>query len=98
MLQSHHFQSREELEATLHRFVWLYNQQLPQSALASKTHLQAMMDWHKLNPSLLKKQPYSRPGFDNYPPKVESVNFTVPLIYSASEMIIFSTSVDPAPR
>jgi len=25
MLQSHHFRSGEELEATLHRNVWLYN-------------------------------------------------------------------------
>ena len=64
VLQSHHFRSGEELEATLHRYVWLYNQQLPQSALASKTPLQAMKDWHKLNPSLFKKQPYYRPGCD----------------------------------
>ncbi|MBO6775109.1 MAG: transposase [Marinibacterium sp.] len=28
--QSHHFRSGEELEATLRRYVWLYNQQLPQ--------------------------------------------------------------------
>ena len=26
VLQSHHFRSGEELEATLHRYVWLYNQ------------------------------------------------------------------------
>ena len=37
VLQSHHFRSGEELDATLHRYVWLYNQQLPQSALGSKT-------------------------------------------------------------
>jgi hypothetical protein len=42
VLQSHHFRSGEELETTLHRYVWLYNQQLPQSALGSKTPLQAM--------------------------------------------------------
>ena len=42
VLQSHHFQSGKEIEATLHRYVWLYNQQLPQSALGSKTPLQAM--------------------------------------------------------
>jgi transposase InsO family protein len=30
VLQSHHFQSGEELETTLHRCVWLYNQRLPQ--------------------------------------------------------------------
>ena len=44
--------------------MWLYNQQLPQSALGSKTPLQAMKDWHKLKPELFKKQPYYRPGCD----------------------------------
>ena len=48
----------------LHRYVWLYNQQLPQSALGSKTPLQAMKDWHKLKPKLFKKQPYFLPGCD----------------------------------
>lgn len=55
VLQSHHFRSGEELETTLHRYVWLYNQQLPQSALGSKTPLKAMKDWHKLKPELFKK-------------------------------------------
>jgi hypothetical protein len=41
-----------------------YNQQLPQSALGSKTPLQAMKDWHKLKPELFKKQPYYLPGCD----------------------------------
>jgi hypothetical protein len=66
VLQSHHFRSGEELEATLHRYVWLYNQQLLQSALGSKTPLQAMKDWHKIKPERFKKQPYYRPGCDNY--------------------------------
>ena len=64
VLQSHHFRSGEELETTLHRYVWLYNQQLPQSALGSKSPLQAMKDWHKLKPDLFKKQPYYLPGCD----------------------------------
>jgi len=42
----------------------VYNQQLPQSALASRTPLQAMKDWHKLRPELFKKQPYYLTGFD----------------------------------
>jgi transposase InsO family protein len=66
VLQSHHFRSGEELEATLHRYVWLYNQQLPQSALGSKPPLQAMKDWHKLRPELFRKQPYYLPGCDTY--------------------------------
>ena len=64
VLQSHHFRSGEELGTTLHRYVWLYNQQLPQSALGSKTPLQAMKDWHKLKPELFKKRPYYLPGCD----------------------------------
>lgn len=62
VLQSHHFQSGEELETTLLRYVWLYNQQLPQSALGGKTPLQTMKDWHKLKPELFMKQPYYLPG------------------------------------
>jgi hypothetical protein len=59
VLQSDHFRSGEELETTLHRYAWLYNQQLPQSALGSKTPLQAMKDWHTLKPELFKKQPFT---------------------------------------
>jgi transposase InsO family protein len=65
VLQSHHFRSGEELETTLHRYVWLYNQQLPQSALHSKAPLQAMKDWYKIKPELFKTQPYYLPGCDN---------------------------------
>ena len=65
VLQSHHFRSGEELQTTLHRYVWLYNQRLPQSALRSQTPLQMMKDWHKLRPELFKKKPYYLPGCDN---------------------------------
>ena len=64
VLQSHHFRSGEEPETTLHRYVWLYNQQLPQSALGSKTPLQAMKNRRKLKPELFNKHPYYRPGCD----------------------------------
>jgi len=64
VLQSHHFRSGEDLEATLHRYVLLYNQQLPQSVLGSKTPLQTMKAWHKLKPELFKKQPYYLTGCD----------------------------------
>ena len=64
VLQSHRFQSGEDLEQTILRYVALYNQQLPQSALASRTPLQAMKDWHKLRPELFKKQPYYLTGCD----------------------------------
>ncbi len=41
-----------------------YNAQLPQSALDSKTPLQAMKDWHKLKPELFRKNPYYLTGCD----------------------------------
>ena len=65
VLQSHHFRSGEELETTLHRYVLLYNQQLPQSALGSKTPLQTMKNWHKLKSDLFKKLPYHIHGSDS---------------------------------
>jgi transposase InsO family protein len=65
VLQSHHFRSGEELEATLHRYVRLYNQQLPQSALGSKPPLQAMKEWHKLKQPqwehLVRNEPVTSP-------------------------------------
>ncbi len=64
VLQGHHFRSGEEQDATLHRYVLLYNQRLPQSVLQSKTPLQAMKDWHKLKPELFKKNPYYITGCD----------------------------------
>jgi len=67
ILQSHHFRSGEELETTLHRYVWLYNQQLPRSALGSKPPLQAMKDWHKVKPKLFRKQPNYLPVCGIYP-------------------------------
>lgn len=65
MLQSHHFRSGEELETRLHRYVALYNEQLPQSALGSKTPLQTLKDWHKLKPERFSKQPYHLPGSES---------------------------------
>jgi hypothetical protein len=65
VLQSHRFHSGGDMETTLHRYVLLYNQQLPQSALGSKTPLQAMKDWHSLKPELFRKQQYHLPRCDN---------------------------------
>jgi transposase InsO family protein len=58
VLHSHRFQSGDDLEQTILRYVTLYNQQLPQSELASRTPLQAMKDWNNLKHDLFKKQPY----------------------------------------
>ena len=66
VLKTHRFSGSEDLEQTLLRYVALYNHQLPQSALKSKTPLQAMKEWHQSHPQLFHKRPYDRPGCDTY--------------------------------
>jgi len=65
VLKTHRFNSREDMEQTLLRYVALYNHQLPQSALGSKTPMQAMKEWYQEHPDLFHKRPYDRPGCDN---------------------------------
>jgi len=60
VLKTHRFNSREDMEQTLLRYVALYNHQLPQSALGSKTPMQAMKNWYQTHPQLFHKQPYDR--------------------------------------
>ena len=64
VLKTHRFSSGEDLEQTLLRYVALYNHNLPQSALKSKTPMQAMKEWYKEYPHLFHKRPYDRPGCD----------------------------------
>ena len=74
VLKTHRFSSSEDLEQTLLRYVALYNHQLPQSALKSKTPMQAMKDWHQSHPQLFNKRPYDRPGCDSSADKVDSTS------------------------
>ena len=66
VLKTNRFNSALDLEETLLRYVALYNHQLPQSALQSKTPMQAMKGWYDSQPSLFHKRPYDRPGCDTY--------------------------------
>jgi hypothetical protein len=66
VLKTNRFDSREDLEQTLLRYVHLYNHQLPQSALDSKPPIMAMKEWHKTHPELFKKRPYNHAGLDTY--------------------------------
>ncbi|BEV70834.1 hypothetical protein THUN1379_03160 [Paludibacterium sp. THUN1379] len=58
------FKSGEGLAQTLERYVWLYNQHLPQLALQHLTPIQAMKSWRKRRPDLFKKRICNRPGLD----------------------------------
>jgi transposase InsO family protein len=64
VLKTNRFNSAEDLAQTLTRYVALYNHQFPQSALKSKTPMQAMKDWYATatHLHLFHKRPYDRPG------------------------------------
>jgi transposase InsO family protein len=66
VLKTHRFNSADDLEQTLLRYVALYNHPLPQSALQSKTHIQTMKDWYATHSNLFVKKTYDRPGCDTY--------------------------------
>lgn len=65
VLKTNHFVDGLDLEQTLLRYVLLYNQQLPQSALKSQTPLQTMKNWYKTHPQLFHKPPHNQTGCDN---------------------------------
>ena len=50
------------MEKTLLRYVALYNCLMSQSALGSKTPIQALKEWYSKRPDLLHQRPYDRPG------------------------------------
>lgn len=55
VLATHPFESGEDLAKTLARYVWLYNQHLPQLALQHQTPIQAMKGWQKRRSYLFNK-------------------------------------------
>ena len=64
VLKTNRFDSALDLEQTLMRYVHLYNTQLPQSALRSRTPMQAMKDWNKSHSRIFVITPRNRPGRD----------------------------------
>lgn len=66
VLRTNRFNSAEDLAATLHRYVWLYNEQLPQKALAHVSPLQSLKRWQRSHPQLFSKQVRNHPAPDTY--------------------------------
>lgn len=64
VLRSHHFNCADDLETTLHRYVWLYNQHLPQKALNHETPIQALKRWQTSHPNRFIKNVRNHPGPD----------------------------------
>ena len=65
VLRSHHFNSAEDLAQTLHRYVWLYNQHLPQKALGHETPIQALKRWQHSHPHLFLRAVRNHTGPDS---------------------------------
>lgn len=65
VLRTHRFRSGEELEATLPRYAWLYNHQLPQKALGHIAPILALKQWHQSHPHLFHKRVINQPGPDS---------------------------------
>ena len=64
ILRTHHFESRDDLETTLKRYVWLYNHHLPQKALKHQAPIQAMKQWAQSHPQLFRRNVRNLPGPD----------------------------------
>lgn len=62
VLETHRFNSAEDLEQTLMRYVALYNHQLPQLTPQSQTPMQAIKQWHQTHSEPFNKRPSDRPG------------------------------------
>ncbi len=67
ILRSHHFESNEDLEATLRRYAYLYNYHIPQRALGHKTPIEVLREWQEKNPELFVKNVRNHPGPDRAP-------------------------------
>jgi hypothetical protein len=65
VLQSHHFRSSDELGATLHRYVWLYNQPASAISLRQQNALASHETMAQNQTELFKKQPYYLTGCDS---------------------------------
>lgn len=66
VLRTHHFESRDDLQSTLKRYVWLYNHHLPQKALKHDTPIQAMKKWAQPHPELFRRNVRNHPGPDSW--------------------------------
>jgi transposase InsO family protein len=64
VLQTHRFDSTQDLETTLLRYADLYNQHIPQRALSHLTPVQALKNWQISHPHLFHKKVYKQTGLD----------------------------------
>jgi transposase InsO family protein len=65
VLATHRFHSGEERQATLDRYVWLYNHHLPQKALEHISPIEAMKRWQTSHPHLFNRRVTYQRGHDS---------------------------------
>jgi len=56
------FGSAAELESTLHNYLKIYNNSIPQRVLEHQTAIQVLKKWHDRKPELLVKRVYNQAG------------------------------------
>lgn len=64
VLNTAHCTSRDDLETLLRRSTYLYNQHIPQEALAHRTPIQALQHWQQQQPGLFLKRVANHTGLD----------------------------------
>ncbi len=65
VLATTRFDCSQDLEATLVRYAYLYNQHIPQRALSHKTPIEALKIWQKDRPELFHKKVRNHAGPNN---------------------------------
>ncbi len=65
VLRTTRFRSGEHLHDTITRYVRLYNQHIPQRALAHSAPIDCLKNWYRERPDLFHKRPYNQAGLDN---------------------------------
>jgi transposase InsO family protein len=64
VLQTHHFQSTDDLQTTLLNYADLYTHHIPQKALGQRSPVQALKEWQTSHPHLFRKKVYHLTGLD----------------------------------
>jgi len=64
VVQQTRFESAQQLEETLIRYLDIYNSNIPQRNLGHVTPMEALDKWRKTHPELFKKLECNHPGLD----------------------------------
>ncbi len=94
VLATRRYNSAQDLETTLLRYVWIYNEHLPQKALKHQSPMAAMEQWYSEKPDLFVKSPRNRPEPDShvipffaFPPQIRRVVYTTNAIGSVNSRL-----------